>query len=106
MRVLVTGAAGMLGRDVVRAAQAAGHEVQGLAHAELDVTDAGAVDAAVSDAAPEAVVNCAAFTDVDGSEADEARATAVNGGGAGHVAAAAARAGAIVVHVSSDYVFD
>jgi dTDP-4-dehydrorhamnose reductase len=96
----------MLGRDVVAAAQNAGHEVGALARAELDITDAAAVRDAVLDAHPEAVVNCAAWTDVDGAEAEEAAATAVNGDGAGHVAAAAAEAGSLIVHVSSDYVFD
>jgi dTDP-4-dehydrorhamnose reductase len=57
------------------------------------------------DARPDAVVNCAAWTDVDGAESDEDAATAINGDGAGHVAAAAAEAGAFVVHVSTDYVF-
>jgi dTDP-4-dehydrorhamnose reductase len=104
MRLLVTGAAGMLGRDVVAAA--GDHEVVALARADLDITDAAAVRAAIRDARPDAVVNCAAYTDVDGAEADEDAATAVNGTGAGHVAAAAAAAGAHVVHVSSDYVFD
>src|SRR5690349_24181378 len=103
MRLLVTGAAGMLGNDV--AAAAAGHEVIALARAELDVTDAAAVNAAVADARPDAVVHCAAWTDVDGAEAAEEAATAVNGDGAGHVAAAAAEVGAHVVHVSTDYVF-
>ena len=106
MRLLVTGAAGMLGRDVCAAAAAAGHDAVGLSRTELDVTDAGAVLAAVRAAEPDAVVNCAAWTDVDGAEADEADATAVNGAGAGHVAAAAAVAGAHCVHVSTDYVFD
>jgi dTDP-4-dehydrorhamnose reductase len=64
------------------------------------------VRAAVLAAQPDAVINCAAWTDVDGAETAEAQATAVNGDGAGHVAAAAAAAGALVVHVSSDYVFD
>jgi dTDP-4-dehydrorhamnose reductase len=104
MRLLVTGAAGMLGTDVVAAA--AGHDVVALARADLDVTDADAVAAAVDGARPDAVVHCAAWTDVDGAEADEAGATAVNATGAGNVAAAAARAGAHVVHVSTDYVFD
>ncbi|MDX6698859.1 MAG: dTDP-4-dehydrorhamnose reductase [Solirubrobacteraceae bacterium] len=103
---MVTGAGGMLGRDVVRAAEAAGHDVVGLAHGDLDVTDAGAVRAAVAVAAPGAVVNCAAWTDVDGAESAEDAATRVNGPGAGNVAAAAVGAGAGVVHVSSDYVFD
>jgi len=104
MRLLVTGAAGMLGTDVVAAA--AGHEVIALARADLDVTDPPAVSAAVARARPDAVIHCAAWTDVDGAEAAEAAATAVNRAGAGHVAAAAAQAGAHVVHVSSDYVFD
>jgi dTDP-4-dehydrorhamnose reductase len=94
----------MLGTDVVYAA--AGHEVIALARAELDVADAAAVDATLAGARPDAVIHCAAWTDVDGAEASEAAATAVNGAGAGHVAAAAARAGAHTVHVSSDYVFD
>jgi dTDP-4-dehydrorhamnose reductase len=106
MRLLVTGAAGMLGRDVVAAAGDAGHEVAALARADLDITDADAVRAAIATAHPDAVINCAAWTDVDGAEADEAGATAVNGAGAGHVAAAAAETGALMVHVSSDYVFD
>jgi dTDP-4-dehydrorhamnose reductase len=102
MRLLVTGAAGMLGRDVVAAAGAAGHEVAALARADLDITDAAAVRAAVEAARPDAIVNCAAFTDVDGAEASEPLATAVNGDGAGNVAAAAP----FVVQVSTDYVFD
>jgi dTDP-4-dehydrorhamnose reductase len=106
MRILVTGAAGMLGRDVRDAAAAAGHELTALARCELDITDAAAVSAAVRAARSDAVINCAAWTDVDGAEAAEARARAVNGAGAGNVAAAAAAAGAWTIHVSSDYVFD
>jgi len=106
MRLLVTGAAGMLGRDVAAAAGDAGHEALALARADLDITDAAAVRAAVLAAHPDAVINCAAWTDVDGAETAEAQATAVNGDGAGNVANAAAEAGALVVHVSSDYVFD
>ena len=102
MRLLVTGAAGMLGRDVVAAAGDAGHEVAALARADLDITDADAVRAAIRAASPDAVINCAAWTDVDGAETHEDAATAVNGTGAGHVAAA----GVHVVHVSTDYVFD
>ena len=106
MRLLVTGAAGMLGRDVVAAAAGAGHEVAALARADLDITDADAVSAAITGARPDAVINCAAWTDVDGAEADEPGATAVNGAGAGHVASAAAAIGALVIQVSTDYVFD
>jgi len=103
MRLLVTGAAGMLGTDVVAAA--AGHDVVALARADLDLTDADAVRAAVRDIRPDAVINCAAWTDVDRAEAEEAAATLINGDGAGHLAAAAAEAGAHIVHVSTDYVF-
>jgi dTDP-4-dehydrorhamnose reductase len=106
MRILVTGAGGMLGRDVCRAAEAAGHDVVACARAELDITDVHAVTEAFGSASPEAVVNCAAWTDVDGAETRPDDARAVNGGGAGHVAAAAAAAGAWMVHVSSDYVFN
>jgi len=106
MRILVTGAAGMLGRDVVRAARAAEHDVVALARADLDVTDAGSVERALTGQQPGAVINCAAWTDVDGAEASESAALAVNGAGAGNLARAAAAAGAAVVHVSSDYVFD
>ena len=105
MRLLLTGAAGMLGRDVAAAGRATGHDVIALARADLDIVDAAAVRAALGDARPDAVVNCAAWTDVDGAEAAEAQATAVNGAGAGHVAAAAAAVRAHLVHVSSDYVF-
>jgi dTDP-4-dehydrorhamnose reductase len=106
MRILITGAGGMLGQDVGRAAVAGGHEPVTLPRAELDIGDAEAVSAAVAAAAPDAVINCAAWTNVDVAEAEEEAATAVNGGGAGHVAAAAQAAGAWTVHVSSDYVFD
>jgi dTDP-4-dehydrorhamnose reductase len=104
MRLLVTGAAGMLGTDVVAAA-APGHDVVAFARADLDIADADAVRAAVRDTRPDAVINCAAWTNVDGAEIAEVEATRINGDGAGHLAAAAAEVGAHVVHVSTDYVF-
>src|SRR2546423_14568692 len=106
MRLLVTGAAGMLGQDVVRAAESAGHEAIALPRGDLDITDRGPVERALSTERPDAVVNCAAWTDVDDAEEQEAAAHAVNAVGAGHVAAASAAAGARLVHVSTDYVFD
>jgi dTDP-4-dehydrorhamnose reductase len=106
MRLLVTGAAGMLGRDVAGAAESAGHDVVALARRDLDIADPAAVRAAVRAARPDAVVNCAAWTDVDNAETAEAAATAVNGAGAGHVARAAAEHGARIVQISTDYVFD
>jgi dTDP-4-dehydrorhamnose reductase len=106
MRLLVTGAAGMLGSDVVDAAHAADHDVVALARGELDITDTAAVHDAVASAAPDVVINCAAWTDVDGAESNPREAHAINGAGAGNVAAAAERAGAWVIQISTDYVFD
>jgi dTDP-4-dehydrorhamnose reductase len=106
MKVLVTGAGGMLGRDVVLAAGNAGHDVAGFGHTELDVADHEALAAKLDLERPDVVINCAAWTDVDGAEEAEQAAMAVNGAAAGHVAAAAAKVGASVVYVSSDYVFD
>ncbi|HEX3240778.1 MAG TPA: dTDP-4-dehydrorhamnose reductase [Solirubrobacterales bacterium] len=106
MKVLVTGAAGMLGRDLMLAAGNAGHDVVGFGRAELDVTDAETVSRRIDLERPDVVINSAAWTDVDGAEEAEADAFAVNGTGAGNVAAAAAEVGASVVYVSTDYVFD
>ncbi|HVD39468.1 MAG TPA: dTDP-4-dehydrorhamnose reductase [Solirubrobacterales bacterium] len=106
MKLLVTGAAGMLGRDVMLAAGNAGHEVVGYGRAELDVTDPVQLDRRLELERPDIVINCAAWTDVDGAETAEEAAFAVNGKGAGNVAAAAAKVEARIVHVSTDYVFD
>jgi len=106
MRLLITGAAGMLGQDTVRVAEGAGHEVQALPRAQLDITNREAVAAVVGEARPEVVINCAGWTDVDGAEAAFDEALQVNGAGAGNVARAAAAAGAWTIHISSDYVFD
>ncbi len=96
----------MLGLDVLRAGDRAGHEIVGLTRAELDVTDAASARDAVERSAPDAVLNCAAWTDVDGAEAQPEQAHAVNAAGAGNIAQAAAAAGVPLVHVSTDYVFD
>jgi dTDP-4-dehydrorhamnose reductase len=106
MRVLVAGAAGMLGQDVVGAAERRGHAVTGTTHEEMDITDPAAIDEVVADVRPEAVIDCAAWSDVDGAEDDERGATTINDTGAGLLAAAAARVGASVLYPSSDYVFD
>ena len=104
MRILVTGAGGMLGRDLVDILEEAEHQVTGLSRADLDITDAGAVAAAVE--GHEVVVNAAAWTDVDAAEEHEDEATLVNGVGPGRLAIACADAGSRLVHVSTDYVFD
>jgi len=105
-RALVTGGGGQVGRASARVLAERGHEVLACDRAALDVTDAAAVERAISTFAPDVVVHCAAWTDVDGAEASEAAATELNGAAAGHVATAAQQAGAFVVQVSSDYVFD
>jgi len=106
MRLLLAGAAGMLGRDVQLAAARAGHETVALDRSQLDVTDAHATRSAMIAHRPEAIVNCAAFTNVDGAEADREGAYAVNAAGAGNLAEAAAESGAPLLHISTDYVFD
>jgi dTDP-4-dehydrorhamnose reductase len=106
MRLLVTGAGGMLGRAVVVAAERLNHELAALTRADLDISDPEAVRRALHTYEPDAIVNCAAWTDVDGAEEHEVQANAVNAIGAGAVAAAATDIGARVVHLSTDYVFD
>jgi dTDP-4-dehydrorhamnose reductase len=104
-RLLVTGAGGMLGHDVLRAAQRAGRDAEGLARAELDITDAAAIEEVLERLRPQAIVNCAAWTDVDGAQEHPGAARAVNAQGAGELARAASAAGIPLVHVSTDYVF-
>jgi len=103
MRWLVTGASGMLGRDVVHELRGAGEEVVALARPELDVRDEAACLAAARDS--DVVVNCAAWTDVDGAETAEGEAFAVNAVGAANLARACAASSAVMVQVSTDYVF-
>ncbi|HEX2016766.1 MAG TPA: dTDP-4-dehydrorhamnose reductase [Solirubrobacteraceae bacterium] len=106
MRLLVTGAGGMLGQAVAEHGLRLGHEVFALARQQLDVLDGAAVEEALAQARPAAVVHCAAWTDVDGAESDPQGARALNGDGAGNVARASARLGIHMVCVSTDYVFD
>ncbi|MFF5173560.1 dTDP-4-dehydrorhamnose reductase [Micromonospora sp. NPDC000089] len=103
-RVLVTGAGGMLGRDLLAVlATRPDLTVTATTRAELDVTDADAVRATV--AGHDVVFNATAWTDVDGAERAEAAATAVNGDAVAHLARACAEAGARLIHLSTDYVF-
>lgn len=103
-RVLVLGAAGQVGTDLLAAAGER-DDVRGLAHRDLDVTRGDEVRRAIVDAAPTVVVNLAAWTDVDGAESHAEEAFRVNRDGAGFVASACAAAGAGLVHLSTDYVF-
>jgi len=105
-RWLVAGAAGMLGQDLIAVLRAQGEEVTGLTRADLDVTDQHAVRQAVTGHRPAVVVNCAAWTAVDEAETREAQAFAVNGNGAANLAGACRSAGALMVQLSTDYVFD
>lgn len=104
-RLLVTGAGGMLGSAVSATALAAGHGVGARERSQLDITDAEAVDRAIGSEPWDAVINCAAWTDVDGAEESEAQATLVNGQGPANLARACAAGGVRLVHVSTDYVF-
>jgi dTDP-4-dehydrorhamnose reductase len=105
VRALVTGAAGQLGVELLGTAPSQ-FEVIGLDHGECDIGDPVQVDAAAKTHRPNLVINAAAYTAVDGAEAAADLAHAVNAEGAGNVARAAQRAGARIIHVSSDYVFD
>ncbi|HEY3021325.1 MAG TPA: dTDP-4-dehydrorhamnose reductase [Solirubrobacteraceae bacterium] len=105
MKLFVTGAAGMLGRRVAAVARDLGHHAVGSDIDDLDLTDADTVRARLRAEAPSAVVNCAAYTDVDGAESHEDLATLVNGAAAANVAGACQEVGAFIVHVSTDYVF-
>lgn len=106
MKLLVTGAAGMLGHKVAAHAQQLGHDVVPADIAQFDLTDAESTRAFVATARPQAIINCAAYTNVDQAEENEDKALAINGDGAGNLARAAAASGARIVHVSTDYVFD
>ncbi len=108
MKVLVTGAGGQVGSEVVAAlaAHPTGPEVLGVTHADLDLGDREQIEQVVGTFAPDAIVNPGALTNVDGCESDPDRAFAVNALGPRFLAIAASRIGAHVVHVSTDYVFD
>ncbi|MFG1660147.1 dTDP-4-dehydrorhamnose reductase [Micromonospora chersina] len=103
-RLLVTGAGGMLGRDLLAVLDArADLSVTATTRADLDITDPEAVRAAV--AGHDVVINAAAWTDVDAAETQEPAATAVNGDAVANLAGACATSGARMIHVSTDYVF-
>jgi dTDP-4-dehydrorhamnose reductase len=106
MKILVTGANGMVAGSVIRQSLAAGDDVIGLSRESLDIADRKAVFDSILTYRPDAVINCAAFTDVDGAEAAPERAFAVNESGVRNLAAATATAGCVFVTISTDYVFD
>lgn len=104
MRVLVTGAAGMLGHDMTAFLRARGDDVVPV-DLEVDITDPDAIGSCIADVGPDAVIHLAAWTNVDAAEENEDTARAVNADGSRNVAAAAARIDVPVVCVSTDYVF-
>jgi dTDP-4-dehydrorhamnose reductase len=105
VRWLVTGSAGQLGHHLLAQLTAAQETVVAFTRAELDITDAGAVQAAVAAHTPDVVINAAAYTAVDNAETNEDAALSVNGTGPANLAAALAAQGGRLVHVSTDYVF-
>ena len=106
MNILVTGANGQLGREMQRLSAVSPNNYLFTDVAELDITDAGAVRQAVGQNAVEVIVNCAAYTNVERAEEDEAAAERLNCEAVKNLAEAAAAAGATLIHVSTDYVFD
>ncbi|HEY0521063.1 MAG TPA: dTDP-4-dehydrorhamnose reductase [Ilumatobacteraceae bacterium] len=106
MRLLITGAAGQLGVDLVRSAEAAGDDVIATTRADLDIADRDAVHGAITSVRPDVVVNCAAWTAVDACEADPGRALALNGLAVRWLAEGCDRVGAHLVQIGTDYVFD
>ena len=106
MRMIVTGAQGQVGWELTRRATALGHDVLAWDVAELDITDADAVDQALDASSAELVINAAAYTAVDKAEQESALAFAVNRDGPAHLAAACARLNIPLLHISTDYVYD
>ena len=106
MKAIVTGAAGLVGRATVAHFTAQGAVVAAFDHSTLDITDDAAVQTAFESACPDVVINCAAWTDVDGCEFDRQRAINVNARGPELLALACRRGNALLITISTDYVFD
>lgn len=106
MVLLVLGSDGQVGAALRWKALERGQSLIGVNRIELDITIKGQVMDAVRDIRPDAVINCAAWTDVDGAEKEGEAAHAVNAEGAGNIAQACSRTGAALIHLSTDYVFD
>ena len=106
MRILVAGSKGLVGRALVEHCRASGDEVLSYDHKGLDITNAEAVESVIVAERPDAVINCAAWTDVDGCERDPEKARQVNAIGPENLARASRKAGSVLVTISTDYVFD
>lgn len=106
MRVLVTGANGQLGSDVVEMLKRHNHEVKGCGRTDLDIADQQQCEEVIGEFRPEAIIHCAAYTTVDAAEEDVDGAYRVNAAGTRNIATAAEKIGAKLVYISTDYVFD
>ena len=106
MHILITGAAGQLGRDLMAEAARRGWQPTGVDIADFDITDQAATHAALAAIAPELVIHCAAYTAVDKAETEPELARAVNEHGTRHIAEYCAAQGIWLLYVSTDYVFD
>jgi dTDP-4-dehydrorhamnose reductase len=106
MRTAVIGANGQLGMDTCQAFEQNGDEVHRLGHAQIEIASPDAVQECLTKIAPDVIVNTAAFHKVEQCEVDPAQAFAVNASGARNLAMTAAHLGAVLIHVSTDYVFD
>src|SRR3954469_8961762 len=106
MRVLVTGSNGLLGSAITDEFRASGDAVHAADHAALDIVDGDAVERLASELAPDAIINCAAYNDVDAAEDDPRSALRVNGLGIRGLARAARAVGAVFVHYSTGFVFE
>jgi dTDP-4-dehydrorhamnose reductase len=106
LKILITGATGLVGRALVERCRISGDEVCAYDHQSLDISDFDAVVSAVNEKRPHAVINCAAWTDVDGCERDPEKAERVNALGPENLARASHNTGAVLITISTDYVFD
>jgi dTDP-4-dehydrorhamnose reductase len=106
LRVLVAGCGGLVGRAVIEHCTAQGNTVFGYDHQTLDISNRDLVNATIDERRPDFVINCAAWTDVDGCESDHDRALAANTAGPENLAMASRKAGAGLITISTDYVFD
>ena len=106
VKLLITGASGQLGTDLVLSARNSGHEVIAASHNDLDITDKSLVGRIVGEANIDAIIHAAAWTAVDACESDPQKAMAVNRDGTANIVAAARESGARVIYISTDYVFD
>ncbi len=105
MKVLVTGVKGQLGHDVVNELESRGMEAVGVDIAEMDITDSASVERVIGEAAPDAVIHCAAYTAVDAAEDNEEACRRVNADGTRNIAAACKKSDIKMLYISTDYVF-